>query len=177
MTAPAIARLNAGITRDIPLAHAAGIELTAGSDGLLLAHAPLAANGNPHGSAFGGSLYVTALVAGYAQCVLWLEQADLEASVVIGQARAHYHQPVRDAIQARVEPVAAAAQARFANTLRRHGRSRIELTIGVDSARIRAFELHARFAAIAHRTTRRKRPDPCPTASSAGSPPGSHFTG
>ena len=149
MTPQVIARLNDMVQADIPLARAAGIRLARGNDDTIVAHAPLAANGNPHGSAFGGSLYVTALVAGYAQTVLLVEQANVDASVVVSQAQAEYHQPLHADISASVAPIDAKTRTRFIKTLSRHGRGRLELTARVIDARIPVFDLHVRFAAIA----------------------------
>lgn len=149
MTPENIARLEQRIQTAIPLAHAAGVRLASGPENTIVARAPLAANGNPHGSVFGGSLYVTALVAGYAQIVLLVEQAAIDATVVISHAEAEYHRPLYSDIVARPEPVDDKRQARFIKTLHRHGRSRLQLTITVTGDRIRVFDLHARFAAIA----------------------------
>lgn len=148
MTPQAIARLNDKIQTEIPLAHAAGIRLECSDDNTIVARAPLTANGNPHGSAFGGSLYVTALVAGYARTVLLVEQAGVDASVVVSHAQAEYHQPLHADISASVVPIDEKVQNRFIKSLTRHGRGRIDLTVRVIDAKIRVFELHLRFAAI-----------------------------
>lgn len=149
MTPQAIARLNDMVQADIPLARAAGIRLACGNDDTVVAHAPLASNGNPHGSAFGGSLYVTALVAGYAQTVLLVEQAGVDASVVVSRAQAEYHLPLHADIRASVAPIDAKIQNRFIKGLTRHGRARLDLTARVIDAKIPVFDLHLRFAAIA----------------------------
>lgn len=149
MNPQALERLNRHIESTIPLARAAGIRLAAGADDSLVAHAPQAANGNPHGSIFGGSLYVTALVAGYAQTACLLDGAGIEATTVIQHAEAEYLHPLHGDICARIDPIDANKRARFIKTVRRHGRGRLDLTIYIANARIRVFELHARFAAIA----------------------------
>lgn len=149
MTQADLARLNTAVVEAIPLAHAAGIRLEADGDDRLAAHAPFAANSNPHGTAFGGSLYVTALVAGYAQTVWLVERAGLDLAVVIRRADADYRRPVTGDFSARVAPIAKQTHQRFLQALRQHGRGRIDLTLCVMDARLAAFTLHARFAAIA----------------------------
>lgn len=149
MSPETIARLNRRIQTDIPLAHAAGIQLESGGNDTLVAHAPLALNGNPHGSVFGGSQYVAALVAGYAQTVLIVEQVEIDATVVISHAQANYHHPLHSDITARVAPLDEKAKNRFIRMLQRRGRGRLNLTISIVDGRITAFELHACFAAIA----------------------------
>lgn len=147
MAPDTLARINQQIETAIPLARAAGIRVAAGPRQMLTAHAPFAANGNPHGSVFGGSLYTAALVAGYAQTVYLLDAAGLEAAVVIGSARADYRRPLHGDIAACVEPIEAAARERLITATRRHGRGRIDLTITVANARMAEFVLKARFAA------------------------------
>jgi len=149
MTPACLARLNATIAEALPLAQAAGIRLQVNTDDTLSAQAPFVANSNPHATVFGGSLYVAALVAGYAQTVCLVEQAGLKAAVVVRHAEADYRRPLADDFSARVEPIDAQTRTRFLHGIRQHGRGRIDLTITVSSATLSAFTLYARFAAIA----------------------------
>lgn len=148
MTPASLARLNRRIETAIPLARAADIRLEAGAQDTLTARAPFAANSNPHGSAFGGSLYVAALVAGYAQTVWLLDNARLQGSVVIRHAQADYRSPLHGDIAATVEPIDTGTYQRFLKGARRRGRGRIDLTIAVADATMTAFVLRARFAAV-----------------------------
>ncbi|HLQ84847.1 MAG TPA: YiiD C-terminal domain-containing protein [Salinisphaeraceae bacterium] len=177
ITAAELQRLNQTIASAIPLARAAGIHLQAAGDNTLVARAPFAANSNPHATVFGGSLYVAALVAGYAQTVWLLEAAALEATVVIRHAEADYRRPLQGEIVAHVAPLDATACARFLDAVKRRGRGRIDLTVSVANARMTAFVLHTRFAAIAGEATPVTGPDSCAKTSSAGSSPGSRSTG
>jgi|SRR5699024_11214619 len=176
MTAATLAALDARIRQHIPLARAAGIVLQAGDGDTLEAHAPAAANGNPHDTVFGGSLYVAALVAGYARTTLLLENAGINrAQVVIQRAEAEYRQPLTGDIVARTEPVPSRARERFLAAMQRRGRGRIDLPVSVVNGRITVFILHTRFAAIIPK--RADTSPSCPTTSSAGSHPGSRSTG
>lgn len=141
--------LNQRIQTEIPLAQAAGIQLGVDEHDALTAYAPFSANSNPHGTAFGGSLYVAALVAGYAQTVQLVGEADLDATVVIRQAQADYRRPFHDNIIARADPIGCKARRRFIKSVQRRGRGRIELTITIADDKSPAFVLNARFAAIA----------------------------
>src|SRR5699024_9991400 len=97
----------------------------------------------------GGSLYVAALVAGYAQTVWLVERAGLDAAVVIRRAEADYRRPLTADFSARVEPIAAQTRDRFLHATRQRARGRIDLTVTVTGATLPAFTLYARFAAIA----------------------------
>lgn len=151
MTQPVVARLNELVNARIPLARAAGIQISLDPCGQIQAHAPLAGNDNPHGSAFGGSLYITALVAGYGQTWLMLDTAGIDATVVVRHAEVDYSRPLHSDIVARVKPVSAHARARFLGATKRRGRGRVALTVTIADDKIRVFDLHARFAAIAAR--------------------------
>lgn len=151
MIQPAIARLNDLVATRIPLARAAGIQLHLDPHGQIEARAPLAGNDNPHGSAFGGSLYTTALVAGYGQAWLMLDAAGIDATVVIQHAEADYNRAMHGDLVARVEPVSQRVRNRFLGAIERRGRGRVALTITIADGTSRVFDLRARFAAITAR--------------------------
>lgn len=148
MNAEPFAHLNRHIEATIPLARAAGVRVAPAADGTVIARAPLAINGNPHGSVFGGSLYVTALVAGYVQTVVMLEDTGIDATVVIRRAQADYRQPLHSDITARAQAVGDKARKHFIDAVRRHGRGRIDLTVCIADGRIPVLDLYARFAAV-----------------------------
>jgi thioesterase domain-containing protein len=67
-------------------------------DRQLILTAPLAANHNHLGTAFGGSLAALVMLAGYS--LLWLELGDREAHVVIRESTLKFRRPVRGMIRA-----------------------------------------------------------------------------
>lgn len=93
--------LQALLYREVPLSR--HMEVAAESyDGSMLAlSAALEPNINIHGTAFGGSMYSLAALAGWALLRLRLEDLSLEAEVVVGSARIDYRSPVRARLFAR----------------------------------------------------------------------------
>ncbi len=60
--------------------------------------APLSANANHHGTAFGGSLYSAAAVAGWALLRCKLAESELSGTIVVSKACMQYKAPVSDDI-------------------------------------------------------------------------------
>ncbi|GAB3680776.1 YiiD C-terminal domain-containing protein [Salinisphaera aquimarina] len=150
MTA-SLARLQAQVGDGIPLAQAAQITLALADDGRIRADAPFDANRNMHGSAFGGSLYIVALVCGFAQSNWLLNVAGLDADIVVQNARTWYNRPVHGPLSARIIQRDPADEQRYIDTFQRRQRARIDLTVVIDDAAHTpaAFELTARFVARA----------------------------
>jgi thioesterase domain-containing protein len=82
----------------IPLTRAMQVSVESFDDRQLILTAPLAANHNHLGTAFGGSLAALVMLAGYS--LLWLELGDREAHVVIRESTLKFRRPVRGMIRA-----------------------------------------------------------------------------
>lgn len=143
----ALTRLSRQVADEIPLARAAGIELSLVADDTIEAHAPFEPNRNLHGTAFGGSLYVVALVCGFAQTVWLAQRAGLAADVVVQRAEARYNAPLRHALVARPAAIDLPARERFVTALECRGRARLTLTLAIAHDGETAFELAAGFVA------------------------------
>lgn len=143
-----LARLQHHIADDVPLARASGVQLAFDAAGTIRADAPFAPNRNMHGTVFGGSLYTVSLVCGFAQTRWLVEQAGLNAHVVIRQARADYHRPIRGPLAARIQAPPDAAPTRFLDELEYRQRADLALEITMNMDGQRAFTLNARFAAL-----------------------------
>ncbi len=75
-------------------------------------HAPLAANLNDKGCAFGGSLVSLMTLAGWALVTAWLERRGIQAEVYVADSQVKYRAPLYDDLDARAqfaEPLIAAA--------------------------------------------------------------------
>jgi thioesterase domain-containing protein len=115
----------------IPLTRAMGMRATETGARVVL-EAPLEANINHLGTAFGGSLHALPTLASYA--VLWtlLNEAGINCHVVIKQSSANYLQPVKGLLRAvcvRPSPEIAAG---FIADLRRKKKARMTLTAIVE---------------------------------------------
>lgn len=141
MTSPEREALEQLLGRHIPLAAAMQIAVRDHDEHTLTVTAPLGPNANHYGSAFGGSLYTVALVAGWGLASLKLAGRGM---VVVQHAEADYRRPVR-------EELVATAQCRdegaFTADFAARGQAELDVTVAIDAGHRRAFELRARFAA------------------------------
>ena len=84
----------------MPPVAAMGIRIAGYDNGVLRMQAPLAANVNDKGNAFGGSLASVMILAGWALATLRLEAAGLEADVYVADSSLRYLAPLEDALHA-----------------------------------------------------------------------------
>ena len=118
----------------IPLTRAIGLRVVESNAQRLVLEAPLAANVNHLGSAFGGSLHALPTLACYGALWTLLREAGLDGHVVVKRSSANYRQPVRGVLRATCERPPAKLVTAFMDDLRRHGKARMELTAVVDGA-------------------------------------------
>lgn len=130
----------------IPLAAAMQARVDTFDSETLTVHAPLAANRNHYGTAFGGSIYTVSLLAGWGLASLLLDQAGM---IVVEHAEADYKRPVAEELVAVARPADGADPEAFAADFRAHGRARLNVTIRMAANSRSAFTLDARFAARA----------------------------
>lgn len=89
------------IHREVPLTKVMGMRVLACLDDSLTLQAPLEPNINIHGTAFGGSLFSLAALAGWGLLQLKLSGGGEPENMVLGHARIAYHLPVRGDITVR----------------------------------------------------------------------------
>jgi thioesterase domain-containing protein len=104
----------------------------AGYDGQRLRlRAPLSANVNDKGCAFGGSLGSLMTLAAWGLVTLRVQEAGMQADVFVADSRIRYLAPLFADLEAEAELDAAAAWQDFIATLRERGRARTELVARV----------------------------------------------
>lgn len=112
--------------------------------------APLAANVNDKGTAFGGSLCSLMTIAGWGLLQMRLSLEDLQADIYVADSQVRYLAPLRSDLQARARLHEDGDWAEFVRTLRRRGRARIQILAEVDLHDGQpACTLEGRFVAIA----------------------------
>ena len=89
------------IHREVPLTRVMELRVTDYRDDTLTLKAPVAPNINIHGTAFGGSLFSLAALAGWGLLQMTMSGGAETENVVLGQGRIAYHLPVRDEIVVR----------------------------------------------------------------------------
>lgn len=130
MSAESIRReTTAFLHQKIPITLAMGIEVESVADGSLVLTAPLAANHNHLGTAFGGSLAAIATLAGYG--LLWLQLGDRSAHIVIKSSSIRYLHPVLGDIRALCRAPDEDALAGFRETFERKDKARIRLAVEI----------------------------------------------
>lgn len=111
----------------IPLAAAMGVRIESYDSSGLTLTAPLEANHNHLGTAFGGSLAAVATLAGYA--LLWLELDDRNSHIVIRSSRISYKHPVEGELRATCIHPGASTITRFKARFAKAGKASIPLKV------------------------------------------------
>jgi len=96
--------------------------------------APLAANVNDKGCAFGGSLSGLMTLAGWGWITLRLQLEGLDAEVYVADSQVKYLSPMYEDLIAEAMPAAGESWDQFTDTLRRHGKARIAMQARVPIA-------------------------------------------
>ncbi|MDH5179649.1 MAG: thioesterase domain-containing protein [Gammaproteobacteria bacterium] len=111
----------------IPLTKTIGIRVTDYSGETLTLSAPLQNNINHKSTAFGGSLYSVAVLAGWGLLYTKLNELDLSGHIVIQQSNVNYLQPVKSDIIATCSVGDITTFERFIRTFNKKGMARIKL--------------------------------------------------
>lgn len=113
-------------------------------------HAPLAANFNDKGCAFGGSLVSLMTLAGWGLVCLRVQAAGLAADVFVADSQVRYRAPLWADLEAEARLAEGEDWDVFISTLRERGRARVTIaaTVRLPEGGI-ATEGRARYVAIA----------------------------
>jgi thioesterase domain-containing protein len=132
-TPPSLSRhdLEKFLHEKIPLTAAMKVTVAETSPRLVL-EAPLAANINHLGSAFGGSLHALPTLACYAAVWMVLHEAGLDGHVVVKHSEASYRQPVKTVLRAVCPRPETKIAATFLEDLRRNKKARMNLDAFVE---------------------------------------------
>ncbi|MFT4198342.1 MAG: YiiD C-terminal domain-containing protein [Pseudoxanthomonas sp.] len=99
-----------------------------GYDGHALAlAAPLAANVNDKGTAFGGSLVSLMTLAGWGLCTLKLEEAGLHAEVYVADSQVRYLAPLRADLRGTAVLAPGQEWTEFVDAFARRGKARVQV--------------------------------------------------
>ena len=111
----------------IPISCAMGVKVDHWEQGQLQLSAPLANNINHQQSAFGGSLFSMAAMAGWGLLQLALAAEQLEANIVIADGAVEYQRPVFEPLVCQVDLPARADWQAFVDQLRSQRRADLTL--------------------------------------------------
>ena len=147
-TAAALAALNAHFAAMPPVA-AMRLQAVALAGDRLRLHAPLAANVNDKGCAFGGSLAGAMTLAGWGLLTIRLAEAGETAEVYVADSRLRYLAPLYEDLVAEAWPAPGTDPGAVLRSLRERGRARVEMVAQVvDSTGRAVAAFEGRFAAI-----------------------------
>jgi thioesterase domain-containing protein len=133
---------------EIPLTRSIDVQVTAYDGTALTLSAPLAMNANHKGTAFGGSLFSLAVLAGWGLLVLKLGERHLDAELVIQDSSVQYLSPVRGDFSAQARFPDADEFERFVRTLAAAARLGRELRVLISHGGRDAVRFEGTFAAI-----------------------------
>ena len=148
MSADALAHLDAHY-QGMPPVRALQLSIAAFDGIALRLSAPLAANVNDKGCAFGGSLASLMTLACWGRVWLGLHEAGLDCDIYVADSRIRYLAPLYDDLVADARLAPDADWAAFLAAIRQKGRGRTELVARVDLPDgTPATTFEARFVAI-----------------------------
>ncbi len=133
---------------EIAVARALGIRAAQADAGGVTLTLPLASNANDKGTAFAGSLYSVAVLAGWACLHLMLRGEGVHASIVAHETTARYLLPVTTDVAAQAIAPAGADLARVLRTLRRARPARIGVSVTVMQHGAVAVEFLGQYALL-----------------------------
>jgi thioesterase domain-containing protein len=136
------------ILDEIALARHIGVRAREYTGAQLVLAAPLAANSNHHGTAFGGSLFSLAVLAAWGLLGLKLAERGVAGEIVIQQSRVQYRKPVTADFYARCFAPESDDLDKLVQTLERRGRGRIALIATIEQDGRTAVELEGTFAVV-----------------------------
>lgn len=143
------AGLETYLREKIPLSRAMEIRVIENSTTRLVLEAPLAANINHVGTAFGGSLHALPTLACYSTLWAIMREAGTDGHVVVKHSEASYRSPVKGRLRAICLRPPQPVVTRFLEDLRRNKKARMELEAMVEGdAEKPAVEFHGTFVAI-----------------------------
>lgn len=113
--------------RSIPLTAAMDVRVLVQEPGRVEILAPIRANANHHGSAFGGSLSTLAILSGWVLVQQALDTAQVEAKLMVQRSECDYLEPAQADFSAESR-LPEAEWPRFLQLLQRRGRARITVS-------------------------------------------------
>jgi thioesterase domain-containing protein len=142
---PLISHLERRLNEDIPLTGAMGLTVAGYTGRSLSLRAPLEKNYNHKATAFGGSLYSVAVLAGWGFLFLKLQESGRGGRIVIQESRIRYLRPVAEDIVATCRLASDGQLERFLHTFDRRGTARIDLNCAVEAGGAPAVEFEGRY--------------------------------
>lgn len=133
------------LNEEVPLSSAMGLTVAGYSGPSLSLRAPLDRNYNHEATAFGGSLYSVAVLAGWGLLFMKMQESGRSGRIVIQESRICYLRPVAEDIVATSRLESDRQLDTFFRTFDRRGKARIELRCTVNANGAPAVEFEGRY--------------------------------
>ena len=121
------------IQKHIPITANLGVEIESFDGHKIIITAPLEANKNLHGTAFGGSQAAIGILTGWALIYLKLKQLGIDNDLVIQKSEYDFKKPVTADFTSTCSFSSTETLDTFIQTLKEKGKSRISLTAEIES--------------------------------------------
>ncbi|HEV2583448.1 MAG TPA: thioesterase domain-containing protein [Ktedonobacteraceae bacterium] len=135
---------------EIPITRHIGLLVVSYDGSRLALSAPIERNINHKATAFAGSLNSVATLAGWGLIWILLQEAGIEATIVIQDSSSHYRRPITHDFTASCQKPDEAQVAQFTRMLREKGRARLELQAEIHENDAVAMSFHGRYVAQLH---------------------------
>jgi len=142
-----IGYLQRRLDREFPLAPHIGVSVVRADDHALVLRAPFAPNSNYKGTAFGGSLFCVAVLAGWAWATRYIAVRGLSADAVIQESTINYLKPVTGEFLASLQAPAPEHLGKFLKMLARSGKGRLRLPVEIRDGQLLAAQFDGVFVA------------------------------
>ncbi len=134
--------------KEIPISQAMGIEVEHLEKNTISIKAPFEKNKNIHNTAFAGSIYTTATLAGWSLLTNLLRENNLTGSVVLAKAEIRYLRPINSDIVANATLNNLTEIERLVSDQSSHPRLKIEQRIDLVEQNIIKAKMIAKFAIV-----------------------------
>lgn len=119
------------LVRHVPLASAAELQVDGYDTDTLKISAPLEKNINDKGTAFGGSLYVVCVSAGWGMTYLKSKELELDGDLVIAKADIEYLSPLKSRLVAIAKTPTRDALEKFKARFKARGKAALNIDVSV----------------------------------------------
>ncbi|MFT5575796.1 MAG: thioesterase domain-containing protein [Bermanella sp.] len=143
-------RLTEFVQTHLPTAQALQISVADYDSHSLTLTAPLGPSVNDKQTAFGGSLYVVAVMAGWGMVYLRCREAGIDPNIVVARGEIDYHAPVDSDIVVSSLALEETEWQRFLGDFKTRGKAKIELSTQVLRAGKPAVSFKGLYAIIGH---------------------------
>jgi thioesterase domain-containing protein len=142
-----VSKLQKVFNEQLPLSRAMGVKVLEAGPRVRI-EAPLGPNHNHLHTAFGGSVYSLAVLAGWGWLWVKLREEGMKAHIVIRSSQMEYLKPIEDTLHADCSPDDGIDWEGIRLTFERKGKARVELEVLISGANKEAAQFIGTFVLV-----------------------------